>query len=114
MINFLKVMADSDLDAIVYKAVEHQPTLIEDGVNPPYVNTKGVPYLKHVPGIRSRDCGSGRVYSRRPSRRDHVYGTALRRRHDDKARLCIRTGDASSQVAPHDTVASGTALAARA
>ena len=45
MINFLKVMADSDLDAIVYKAVEHQPTLIEDGVNPPYVNTKGVPYL---------------------------------------------------------------------
>ena len=45
MINVLKVMADNELDAIVYKAVEHQPTLIEDGINPPYVNTKGVPYL---------------------------------------------------------------------
>ena len=45
MTNFLKVMADNELDAIVYKAVEHQPTLIADGVNPPYVNTKGIPYL---------------------------------------------------------------------
>ena len=45
MINVLKVMADNELEAIVYKAVEHQPTLIEDGINPPYVNTKGVPYL---------------------------------------------------------------------
>ena len=45
MVSFLKVMADNSLDAIVYKAVEHQPTLIEDGINPPFVNTKGVPYL---------------------------------------------------------------------
>ena len=45
MTHFLKVMADNELDAIVYKAVEHQPTLIADGVNPPYVNTKGIPYL---------------------------------------------------------------------
>ena len=45
MVNLLKVMADNSLDAIVYKAVEHQPTLIEDGINPPFVNTKGVPYL---------------------------------------------------------------------
>ncbi len=55
MHRFLKVMADHELDAIVYKAVEHQPTLIEDGVNPPYVNTKGVPYfnafLVYVPAI---------------------------------------------------------------
>ncbi len=55
MVNMLKVMADNSLDAIVYKAVEHQPTLIEDGVNPPFVNTKGVPYLNtflvHVPAI---------------------------------------------------------------
>jgi len=31
MINMLKVMADHRLDAIVHKAVEHQPTLIKDG-----------------------------------------------------------------------------------
>ena len=45
MTNVMKVMADNKLDAIVYKSVEHQPTLIKDGVNPPFVNTKGVPHL---------------------------------------------------------------------
>jgi Asp-tRNA(Asn)/Glu-tRNA(Gln) amidotransferase A subunit family amidase len=45
MINVLKVMADHKLDAIVHKAVEHQPTLIKDGVNPPYVDQKGAPHL---------------------------------------------------------------------
>jgi amidase len=45
MINVLKVMADSKLDAIVHKSVEHQPTLIRDGLNPPYVNHKGAPHL---------------------------------------------------------------------
>jgi len=44
-INFLKVMADHKLDAIVHKAVEHQPTLIKDGVNPPFVDQKGAPHL---------------------------------------------------------------------
>jgi amidase len=44
-VNFLKVMADHKLDAIVHKAVEHQPTLIKDGVNPPYVDQKGAPHL---------------------------------------------------------------------
>jgi amidase len=43
MLNILKVMADNGLDAIVHKTVEHQPTLIRDGVNPPYVNNKGIP-----------------------------------------------------------------------
>jgi Asp-tRNA(Asn)/Glu-tRNA(Gln) amidotransferase A subunit family amidase len=43
--NFLKVMADHRLDAIVHKAVEHQPTLIRDGINPPYVDQKGAPHL---------------------------------------------------------------------
>jgi amidase len=43
MINILKVMADHQLDAIVHKTVEHQPTLITDGINPPYVSAKGVP-----------------------------------------------------------------------
>jgi Asp-tRNA(Asn)/Glu-tRNA(Gln) amidotransferase A subunit family amidase len=40
-----KVMADNQLDAIVHKSVEHQPTFIKDGINPPYVNAKGVPTL---------------------------------------------------------------------
>jgi Asp-tRNA(Asn)/Glu-tRNA(Gln) amidotransferase A subunit family amidase len=45
MTNMLKVMADNQLDAIVHKAVEHQPTLIRDGINPPYVDQKGAPYI---------------------------------------------------------------------
>jgi Asp-tRNA(Asn)/Glu-tRNA(Gln) amidotransferase A subunit family amidase len=45
MTNLLKVMADNRLDAIVHKAVEHQPTLIEHGINPPYVLYKGAPHL---------------------------------------------------------------------
>lgn len=45
MFNVLKVMADHKLDAIVHKSIEHQPTLIKDGVNPPWVNTKGAPHL---------------------------------------------------------------------
>jgi amidase len=43
MISILKVMADNKLDAIVHKSVEHQPTLIKDGINPPYTSAKGVP-----------------------------------------------------------------------
>ena len=41
----LTVMADHRLDAIVHKAVEHQPTRIADGVNPPFVDQKGAPHL---------------------------------------------------------------------
>jgi amidase len=51
----MKVMADNHLDAIVHKSVEHQPTLIKDGTNPPYVTNKGVPtlntFLVFVPAI---------------------------------------------------------------
>ncbi len=42
---FLKAMADHKLDAIVHKAVEHQPTLIKDGIAPPFVDQKGAPHL---------------------------------------------------------------------
>ena len=55
MTNMLKVMADHKLDAIVHKAVEHTPTLIKDGVNPPFVDQKGAPhintFLMFVPSI---------------------------------------------------------------
>ena len=43
--NLLKVMADHRLDAIVHKSVEHQPTLIADGIKPPWVNMRGVPHI---------------------------------------------------------------------
>jgi Asp-tRNA(Asn)/Glu-tRNA(Gln) amidotransferase A subunit family amidase len=47
MFNVLKVMADNRLDAIVHKTVEHQPTLISEGVDPPFVKVdlKGAPSL---------------------------------------------------------------------
>lgn len=45
MSNFLQVMAKQRLDAIVHKSVEHQPTLITDGVNPPFVDLKGAPHI---------------------------------------------------------------------
>lgn len=45
MLEVMKVMADNRLDAIVHKSVEHTPTLIKDGINPPYVNQKGAPHL---------------------------------------------------------------------
>jgi Asp-tRNA(Asn)/Glu-tRNA(Gln) amidotransferase A subunit family amidase len=55
MINVLKVMADNRLDAIVHKSIEHQPTLISDGINPPHVNHRGAPHLNtfllYVPTI---------------------------------------------------------------
>ena len=55
MTRLLNIMAEHRLDAIVHKAVEHQPTLIEDGVNPPFVDQKGAPhintFLVFVPSI---------------------------------------------------------------
>lgn len=45
MIHLLKAMAEHRLDAVVHKSVEHQPTLISEGVKPPYVNHKGAPHL---------------------------------------------------------------------
>jgi Asp-tRNA(Asn)/Glu-tRNA(Gln) amidotransferase A subunit family amidase len=55
MTNLLQVMAEHKLEAIVHKSVEHQPTLIKDGVNPPYVDQKGAPhintFLVYVPSV---------------------------------------------------------------
>ena len=55
MTNFLKAMADNNLNAIVYKSVEQQPILIRDAMNPPYAERKGVPwmntFLVFVPAI---------------------------------------------------------------
>jgi len=45
MISIAKIMADNKLDAIVHKSVEHEPSLIKNGINPPYESTRGVPTL---------------------------------------------------------------------
>jgi Asp-tRNA(Asn)/Glu-tRNA(Gln) amidotransferase A subunit family amidase len=45
MTRMLAVIADHKLDAIVHKAVEHTPTLIEHGIKPPYVDQKGAPHI---------------------------------------------------------------------
>jgi Asp-tRNA(Asn)/Glu-tRNA(Gln) amidotransferase A subunit family amidase len=42
LINILNVMAENKLDAIVLKSVEHQPNLIQEGMNPPYKPTRGL------------------------------------------------------------------------
>lgn len=51
----LVLMAEHDLDVFVHKSVEHTPTLIRDGVNPPYRNHSGAPhintFLEDVPSI---------------------------------------------------------------
>jgi amidase len=39
------LMQENHLDAIVFKTVEHQPTLIKDGLNPPYYNQRGTTSL---------------------------------------------------------------------
>ncbi len=39
------LMAKEHLDAIVFKTVEHQPTLIKDVLNPPYYNQHGTTSL---------------------------------------------------------------------
>jgi Asp-tRNA(Asn)/Glu-tRNA(Gln) amidotransferase A subunit family amidase len=55
MINLHQVMATHRLDAIVHKAVEHQPTLIVDGLNPPFRDMTGAihinTFLVFVPSV---------------------------------------------------------------
>ncbi|MCH8959960.1 MAG: amidase [Bacteroidetes bacterium] len=55
MFKLMKVMADSQLDAIVHKSVEHQPTLISEGVGPPHYDMRGTThintFLVYVPAI---------------------------------------------------------------
>jgi Asp-tRNA(Asn)/Glu-tRNA(Gln) amidotransferase A subunit family amidase len=44
-IQIAKIMADNKLDAIVHKTDEHTPTLLKDGLGPPYYNQLGVTSL---------------------------------------------------------------------
>jgi len=96
MINFLKVMADNKLDTIVYKSIEHQPTLIQRRHEPALREYEGCPLFKHFSGVRSRDRSPGRIYKRQPARWHHVHGKTVRRRNTDQAGLFIRASDAPS------------------
>lgn len=55
LMNMAKVMADQKVTALAYKAVEHQPTLIEEATTPPYKSNGGVvslnTFLIHTPTI---------------------------------------------------------------
>ena len=55
MFHIMNLMADHQLDAIVHKTVEHQPTLISEGVGPPYYDMRGTTHLNtfliYVPAI---------------------------------------------------------------
>lgn len=55
MQNIAAVMAEQKLEALAYKAVEHQPTLIAEATNPPYKSNGGVvtlnTFLIHTPTI---------------------------------------------------------------
>ena len=55
MIAVMKLMADANVDAIVHKTVEHQPTLISEGIGEPYYNMRGTTHLNtfliYVPSI---------------------------------------------------------------
>ncbi|RDV04710.1 amidase [Undibacter mobilis] len=87
MTNLLKVMAEHRLDAIIHKAVEHQPTLIKDGVNPPFVDQKGAPhintFLMSVPsivvpaGYTSDDLPAGITFLGRPYSDDKMIQLAF-------------------------------------
>ena len=86
MTRLLQVMADHRLDAIVHKAVEHQPTLIADGINPPFVDQKGAPsintFLVFVPsivvpaGFTSDDLPAGITFLGRPYDDARMIGLA--------------------------------------
>ena len=55
MFKLMKMMADCQVEAIVHKTVEHQPTLISEGLGPPYYDMRGTThintFLVHVPSI---------------------------------------------------------------
>jgi amidase len=84
MFTVLKVMADQKLDAIVHKTVEHQPTFIKDGINPPYSSNKGVPTWNTF-----------LVYHRQSADWHHLLRSPVQRANLDKAGLCLRAGNAS-------------------
>jgi amidase len=89
MMSIAKIMADNKLDAIVHKSVEHEPSLIKNGINPPYESTRG-------------DHRAVRLHRQQSPGRHHVLRAALQRAHAAEACLFLRAGDASPRAAEDD------------
>ncbi len=99
MINIMKVMADHKLDAIVHKTVEHTPTLIKDGINPPVRQSEGRAAPQHVPDLRRVDGRAGRLHAAGTAGRHHLLRPCLQRADDHQAGLRLRAGDEASPPA---------------
>jgi amidase len=75
-IDILKIMADNQLDALVYKSTEHQPNLIKEATTPPYKRNRGVislntflvfaPVLSVPAGFTSDGLPAGITFTGRP------------------------------------------------
>ena len=112
MFDVMQLMAESQLDAIVHRTVEHQPTLISEGVGPPYYNGRGVThintFLAYVPsisvpaGFTSAGLPVGITFLARPFNDGAVI----------KARLRLRAGHPPSASANHCAPAAGRAVGA--
>jgi hypothetical protein len=72
MVDVLKVMADNKLDDIVHKSVEHTPTLITAGIEPPFVHHKGAPHLNTFLIYASSVVVPAGFTAERPAGRDHL------------------------------------------
>ena len=77
MIHLLKTMAEHRLDAIVHKAVEHQPTLISRRREAALREPQGRSPREHVPGIRAHGDGARGLRSGRPPGRHQLPRPAL-------------------------------------
>ena len=103
MVNIMKVMADNKLDAIVHKTVEHQPPLIKDGINPPYLSARGVPtWNTFLIYAASMTVPSGFDADGLPVGIT-FFGPPLQRTDVAQARLWLRAGDETPQAAEDDT-----------
>ena len=103
MTNLLKVMADHKLDAIVHKAVEHQPTLDQRRHRAAVHRPKRRAASEYVFSLYADDRGSRGLHARQSAGRRLLHRPSLRRRQSDQVRLRLRTGDPSSQAAgEHD------------
>ena len=107
MVRLHHVMAEHRLDAIVHKAVEHGPTLISEGLNPPFRDQTGAihinTFLMFVPSVvvpagftRERAAGG-----------DHVSRPSVRGCRHAAPRLRLRMRHAPSH--PADVCAVGIA-----
>ena len=105
-------MAESQLDAIVHRTVEHQPTLISEGVGPPYYNGRGVTHINTFLGLRPLHLSPRRLHLGRPSRGHHLPGASLQRRRGHQAGLRLRAGHPPSASANDCAAAAGRAVGA--